>query len=104
MKFRIFYPVIICFILLLGCAAQKPKHTQDFMWEDIDKDVISFVKSQKNDDKLCGGYKIESKKWNNNKEICGIIISATTCNDVQYFLKVDLRRKKVLLFRPIVLS
>jgi hypothetical protein len=64
------------------------------MWESIDKDAISFINSKAKFDSLCGDYVIKSKKWDEKKEICDIIIISKNCLDIQYFLKVDVTKKK----------
>ncbi|HAJ79025.1 MAG TPA: hypothetical protein DCO75_04575 [Fibrobacteres bacterium] len=71
------------------------------MWENIDKDAISFVNIKTKKDSLCRDFMIESKKWDEKKEICEIVIISKKCLDIQYFLKVNVSKKEVLVFRPI---
>jgi hypothetical protein len=92
---------ITAIFLFMCCAAPIQKHEVLYMWENIDKDAISFVNSKTKKDSLCRDFIIESKKWDEKKEICEIVIISKKCLDIQYFLKVNVSKKEVLVFRPI---
>jgi hypothetical protein len=99
--FRKFNLAIFTIFLIACCASSMQKRKVVLMWEDIDKDAILFVNEKTNKDSVCGDYEIESKKWDEKKEICELVIISKKCLDVQYLLKVNANKKKVLIFRPI---
>jgi hypothetical protein len=93
---KLIYLSLMFIQVIYGCASNI-KMQQTFLWNDVDKDAILFCKQVIGDTGSSCEYEISSKTVDIS-EICKIKIGSKNCYDVEYYLEVDLKNKRVIKF------